>query len=78
MSSDELTWLARVYNNISISPVLLSLLFQDPHLQYGLPPMVGNMKRSVDAGQMDMMDGQDSSDEDSQVCYNLNSGGQVY
>ncbi|XP_023349466.1 myocyte-specific enhancer factor 2 isoform X2 [Eurytemora carolleeae] len=39
---------------------------EDPHLQYGLPPMVGNMKRSVDAGQMDMMDGQDSSDEDSQ------------
>ena len=51
---------------------IIILNLQDPHnLHYGLPPMVGGMKRLGEdqnggSSQMDMLDGH-SSDEDSQV-----------
>ena len=51
----------------AIFPISVEGFFQDPHLQYGLPPMVGQqagMKRSADGAGLDMME-QPSSDEDS-------------
>ena len=39
---------------------------QDPHLQYGLPPMSqAGMKRNAEGAGLDMMEAPESSDEDS-------------
>ena len=49
-----------MYLNLQAQPL------QDPHLQYGLPPMSqAGMKRNAEGAGLDMMEPPESSDEDS-------------